>query len=71
MTYILPIYYIYLLSSLNWIDRVNRMDSERTLSQNLIIIPKEVDQEDDKKDDGGTVYKEILGDAKLKTGKRG
>jgi hypothetical protein len=37
----------------------------------LIIIPREVDSEDDQKTDGGIVYKQILIDAKLQTGKRG
>ena len=37
----------------------------------LTIIIREVDKEDDQKTDGGTVYKQILIHAKLKTGKRG
>jgi len=40
MTYILPSYRIYLLSSLNWIYRVNRMDSERKVSQEFNNNPK-------------------------------
>jgi hypothetical protein len=37
----------------------------------LTVIPREFDYEDDQKIDGVTVYKEILKDAKLKTGSRG
>jgi hypothetical protein len=47
------------------------MDSERKVRQEFNNNTKEVDQEDDKKEDGRTVYKKILGVAKLKTGKRG
>jgi hypothetical protein len=37
----------------------------------LIIIPKEVDQEDDQETDGGIVYKQTLRSVKLTTGKKG
>jgi hypothetical protein len=37
----------------------------------LIIIPKEVDQEDDQETDGGIVYKRTLRSVKLTTGKKG
>jgi hypothetical protein len=37
----------------------------------LIIIPKEVDQEDDQETDGGIVYKQTLKSVKLTTGKKG
>jgi hypothetical protein len=37
----------------------------------LIIIPKEVDQEDDQETDGGIVYKHTLRSVKLTTGKKG
>jgi hypothetical protein len=36
----------------------------------LIIIPKEVDQEEDQETDGGIVYKQILRSVKLTTGKK-
>jgi hypothetical protein len=36
-----------------------------------MIIPKEADKENDKNTDGGTVYRQILIDAKFSTGKRG
>jgi hypothetical protein len=36
-----------------------------------MIIPKEDDKENDKNTDGGTVYRQILIDAKCRTGKRG
>jgi hypothetical protein len=47
------------------------MDSERKVSQEFNNNPKGSRPRGQKKEDGGTVYKEILGDAKLKTGKRG
>jgi hypothetical protein len=39
------------------------MDSKRKVRY-FIIIPMEVEKEDDRKTDGGTVYKQILIDAK-------
>jgi len=44
---------------------------ERTVKEvkYLIIIPREVDRDDDQKTDGGILYKQILVDAKLKIGK--
>jgi hypothetical protein len=55
----------------NWIGYVNRMDGKRKISKvfnsnpqgnRLIVRPKT---------DGGTVYKHVLIDAKLQTGKGG
>jgi len=37
----------------------------------LTVILIEVDEEDDQKTDGGILYKQILINAKLQTGKRG
>ena len=54
----------------NCIGHVNRMDSKRKVSQ-VLIIPREIDKDDDQKTDSETVYQQILIDAKLKTGKRG
>jgi hypothetical protein len=34
------------------------------------MIPREVDKEENQKTDGGTVYKHVLRDTKLRTGKR-
>jgi hypothetical protein len=56
-------------SRLNWIGRVNRMDSKRKYVKNFPTIFREVDQVDDQKAGGGTVYKRSLINAKLKTGK--
>ena len=55
------------ISRLNWIGRVNRMDSKRKVSQCLVIILWEVHSEDvqKKKTDGETVRKQTLIDAKL------
>jgi hypothetical protein len=36
-----------------------------------MIIPKKVDKENDRNTDCGTVYRQILINAKLRTGKRG
>jgi len=36
-----------------------------------MIIPKEADKENNKNTDGATVYRQILIDAKFRTGKRG
>jgi len=47
------------------------MDSERKISGILSSILMEVDEEDDQKADGGIVYKQILINAKLQTGKGG
>jgi hypothetical protein len=38
--------------------------------KHLIIIPGEVDEEEDQKRDDGNMYKQTVIDAKLKTGKR-
>jgi hypothetical protein len=37
----------------------------------LIIIPREVDYEDNQRTDAGTVYKAVIRNTKLTTGKRG
>jgi hypothetical protein len=50
---------------LNWTGHVNRINSKRKVRY-LIIIPTDDEKEDDQKIDGGTVYKQILIDAKLK-----
>jgi len=47
------------------------MDSERKVSKEFNNNHKGSRPRGRQKEDGGTVYKEILGDAKLKTGKRG
>jgi hypothetical protein len=57
------------ISWLKWVGHVNRMENKRTVSQ--IIIPKEVDQEDDQETDGGIVYKQTLRSVKLTTGMKG
>jgi hypothetical protein len=36
------------------------MESKKQYVKYLIIIPKEVDQEDDQETDGGIVYKQML-----------
>jgi len=56
---ILPFYRI----RLNWTGHINRTDSKRKVRY-LIIIPTKVEKEDDQKTDDGTVYKQILIDAK-------
>ena len=58
------------ISQLKWIGRVSRMHSKEQ-SVKYIIIPREVNQENDQKTDGGIVYKHVLIDSKLETGKGG
>jgi hypothetical protein len=55
----------------NWRGHVNRMDSERKVNQvfNNNSVGRRL--RDDQKTDGGTVYKQILINAKLQTGMRG
>ena len=61
----------FLLSRLNWIGHVNRMDSKRQVSQLFNNNPQRIRIRGRPKRYGGTVYKQILINAKLKTGKRG
>jgi streptogramin lyase len=58
------------ISRLNWIGHVNRKDNKRKISQ-VLNNPLGKSPERMTKTDDGTVYKRILMDAKLKTGKRG
>ena len=61
----------YLKAAVNSIGHVNVMDSTRKVSQVCNNNPQGSGKGDDQKTDGGTVYKQILINAKLKTGKRG
>jgi len=56
---------------LNCIDHVNRMDTTRKVSQVFNNNPQGSRLKGRQKADGGTVYKQILIDVKLKTVKRG
>ena len=59
------------ISRLNRIGHVNRMDSKRKVIQLFNNNPHVIRQTDDQKTDGGTVYRQILINANLKSGKRG
>jgi hypothetical protein len=55
------------ISRFNWLGHVIGTDSTRKVSQVFNIILRKVDKADDQKTDGGTVYKQILINAKVKT----
>jgi hypothetical protein len=59
------------VSLLNWIGRANRMDCKGKVSQVFEDNPQGSRLRGRQKIDGGTVYKRILINAKLKTKKRG
>jgi phosphoribosylanthranilate isomerase len=56
---------------LDWFGDINKIDSKRYGFKYLTKILREVYQEDEQATDGGTVYKQILIDAKLRTENRG
>ena len=56
------------ISGLNWVGRVNRMGSKRKGRQ---VFNNNRQGEDDQNTDGGIVYRHVLINAKLNTGKRG
>jgi hypothetical protein len=55
---------------LNWNVHVNRMDNKRTVSQEFKNNPQGGVLRGRPKTYGGTVYRQMLINAKLKTGKR-
>jgi hypothetical protein len=59
------------ISQFNWIGHVNRMDSERKVSQVFNNNPLESHLRWCPKTDGGIVYKQALINEKLQIGKRG
>ena len=56
------------ISRLIWIGAVNRLDTKRKVSQVFNNNPQGSWLRGQPKTDSGTVYKEVLIDAKLKTG---
>ena len=56
---------------LNWIGQINRMDSNRKVSQVFNNKPTGSRLRDDQDTDGGIVCKQILINEKLQIGKRG
>jgi hypothetical protein len=59
------------ISVLNWNGHVYRMDSKRNISQIFNNNPQGSRLSERQKTDGGTMYKQILIDAKLQIGQRG
>jgi hypothetical protein len=59
------------ISRLNWIGHVNRMDNTRTVRQVFNINPQGRRLRGRLKTDGGTVYKQILINPKLRIAHRG
>jgi hypothetical protein len=45
--------------------------NKESMELQLMIIPRQVDEKESQKPGGGTMYKQMLRDAQLKTGNRG